>query len=68
MSIDSNFNKNLKTSVRKHSNTLPSSNKFLLRSLLKNLDEVENMLEDDNLVEYKKELLSRVKQLNHMVQ
>ena len=51
MSIDSNFNKNLKTSVRKHSNTLPSSNKFLLRSLLKNLDEVENMLEDDNLVE-----------------
>ena len=53
MSIESNFNKNLKTSVRKHSSTLPSSNKFILHSLLKNLDEVEDMLENDNLVEYK---------------
>lgn len=53
MDIESNFNQNLKKSVRKHTNTLPSSNKFIFHSLLKNLDEVESMLDDDTIAEYK---------------
>ena len=52
MDIESNFNQNLKSSVKKNSSKLPASNKFLLHSLLKNLDEVEGMLDDDTLVEY----------------
>tara|TARA_R110000796_G_scaffold111624_2_gene223140 strand:+ start:934 stop:1743 length:810 start_codon:yes stop_codon:yes gene_type:complete len=53
MDIESNFNQNLKSSVKKHSSSLQSADKFILQSMLKNLDEVEGMLDDDTLVEYK---------------
>jgi hypothetical protein len=45
MGIEQNFNKNLKKAVKKQTHTLPSDSKFLLHQLVKNIDEVENMLE-----------------------
>ena len=45
MGIAQNFNRNLKKSTKKQTPTLPAGDKFILQQLVKNIDEVEDMLE-----------------------
>ena len=60
MDIEQNFNKNLKKSVKNQTSKMPANSKFLLHQLVKNIDEVEDMLENETIVEYNVGDLKRV--------
>jgi len=50
MGIEQNFNNNLEKAVKKQTPNMPRNSKFLLHQLVKNIDEVEDMLDSDNVV------------------
>lgn len=50
MGIEQNFNNNLDKAVKKQTPNMPRDSKFLLHQLVKNIDEVEDMLDSDNVV------------------
>ena len=60
MDIGQNFDKNLKKAVKTQTATLPTDSKFILHQLVKNIDEVENMLENETIDEYNVGYLKQV--------
>ena len=49
MGIAQNFNRNLKKAVKDQTHNLPSGSKFIFQQLLKNANQIEENLEDDNV-------------------
>ena len=49
MDIGQNFNRNLKKAVKDQTHNLPSGSKFIFQQLLKNANQIEENLEDDNV-------------------
>ena len=60
MDIEKNFNKNLKKAAKKQMPKLPAGSKFIFQQLLKNAEQIEENLQNENMVEINVGSLNKV--------